>query len=266
MKRHTLLMAALAATLPASVMAAEPAISFTKQWTYAHANTGVTGQVSEIPAFDARTHTLWVAGVVGVDVLDANTGTLIEHIDTSAEFGFVNSVAVHNGIAALAIESATRTEPGVVLLYDTRTRLRVGNPITVGALPDMLTFTHDGRQLLVANEGTPDKYGARIGTSIPFVFGSPAGLIPPAVDPAGSVSIIDMQTRAVIATPGLADVPTSDSQLRINTEMDFEPEYIAVTKDGRKAFVTLQEANAIAVLDLNPCLTRQQLILSITAS
>ena len=157
MKKHALLMAALAATLPTSVMAVEPAISFTKLWTYDHANTGVTGQVSEIPAFDARTHTLWVAGVVGVDVLDAATGTLIEHIDVTPT-GFVNSVAVHNGIAAFAIEAATRTNPGVVQLYDTRLRFPVGEPlITVGALPDMLTFTHDGRQLLVANEGTPEQ-------------------------------------------------------------------------------------------------------------
>lgn len=243
MNKHALLMAALAAALPVSVMAAEPAITFTKQWTYNHASTGVPGQVSEIPAFDAKTNTLWIAGVVGVDVLDATTGGLVEHIDVTAH-GYVNSVAIHNGIAAFAIESATRTDPGVVLLYDTRLRLPIGEPIKVGALPDMLTFTHDGRQLLVANEGTPIVYGARIGVSVPFMFG------PATVDPAGSVSIIDVQTRAVVATPGFTGVPVSGSHARLNTGMDFEPEYIAVTKDGRQAFVALQEANAMAVLDL----------------
>jgi len=88
-------------------------------------------------------------------VLNANTGTLIEHIDTSTEFGFVNSVAVHNGIAALAIEAATEPSRVSCCCNDTRTRWRWAIPITVGALPDMLTFTHDGRQLLVANEAHP---------------------------------------------------------------------------------------------------------------
>ena len=32
--------------------------------------------------------------------------------------------------------------------------------------------------------------------------------------------------------------------------MDFEPEYIAVTPDSRKAFVTLQENNAVAEIDI----------------
>jgi hypothetical protein len=51
---------------------------------------------SEIAAFDAATNTIWVAGVVGVDVLNAGTGALVQHIDTSG-FGSVNSVAIKNG-------------------------------------------------------------------------------------------------------------------------------------------------------------------------
>ena len=108
----------------------------------------------------------------------------------------------------------------------------------------MLTFTPDGRRLLVANEATPVTYGARIGTTVPRVFGTPA------LDPAGSVSIIDMKTRTLIKTAGFGGVPVSGDNVRLNTGMDFEPEYIAVSKDGKKAFVTLQEANAIGVLDL----------------
>lgn len=201
--------------------------------------------MSEISAFDRRTNTLWVAGIVGVDVLDADTGALVEHIDTTA-YGSINSVAIHNGLAAFAIEATTRTSHGVVVFYDTKTRsLSQGvHSVTVGALPDMLTFTPDGRKLLVANEGTPSAYGARIGTSVPRVFGSPA------VDPAGSVTIIDMATRTVIATAGFAGVPITGNNVRTTTGMDFEPEYIAVNEDGTKAFVTLQEANAIGVLDL----------------
>jgi DNA-binding beta-propeller fold protein YncE len=221
-------------TLPLSAAPADRSISFTKLWTHAHT---IVGQVSEIPAFDHRTNTVWVAGVVGVDVLQGETGALVQHIDVTG-YGLVNSVAIHNGLAAFAIEAGPpdRRRPGVVVLYDTRTRQRVGDPITVGALPDMLTFTHDGSKLLVANEGTPNAVADTAYT---------------APDPPGSVSIIDVETRTVIATAGFANVPQFGENLRTNAGMDFEPEYIAIEDDGSRAFVTLQEANAIAVLDLS---------------
>ena len=141
----TMLMAAAAANRP---------LAFTRLWTHGHSTTG---QVSEIPAFDATTNTIWVAGVVGVDVVDAATGALVQRIDVTS-YGFVNSVAIHGDLAAFAIEAGPpdRRNPGVVVFYDTRTRLPLGEPVIVGSLPDMLTFTHDGRRLLVANEGTPN--------------------------------------------------------------------------------------------------------------
>ena len=86
---------------PVTLVPAEPSLSFTKVWTYGHTTPG---QVSEIPAFDKRTNTVWVAGIVGVDVLDAATGTLVDHIDVTG-VGFVNSVAIHQGLAALAVEA-----------------------------------------------------------------------------------------------------------------------------------------------------------------
>ncbi len=242
-RMRTMLLAATVACLPAAAMADKSKIAFTRLWTYDHSATA--DQVSEIPAFDRKTNTLWVAGVVGVDILDAETGTLVEHIDTTA-YGSVNSVAIHNGLAAFAVESASRTQPGVVLFYDTRARAPAEgtSTVSVGALPDMLTFTHDGSKLLVANEGTPDTYGARLGMTVPFVFASPAN------DPVGSVSIIDVATRTVVATPTFDGVPVGGSHLRTTTGMDFEPEYIAVDEDDETAFVALQEANAMAVLDL----------------
>jgi DNA-binding beta-propeller fold protein YncE len=234
MKKNLLLSAALAAALPMSVVHADPAISFTRLWTHSH--TG--GHLAEIPAFDSRTNTLWVAGVMGIDVLDADTGSLVEHIDITP-YGFVNSVAIHNGVAALAIEAAPdRRQPGRVLFYDTKTRQPSGavTAVGVGALPDMLTFTHDGSKLLVANEGTPNAVA-----DAPYT---------PAFDPPGSVSIIDMDTRTVAATADFTGVPRVGDNLRANTGMDFEPEYITVNQDGTRAYVSLQEANAIAVLDL----------------
>ncbi len=246
MKRLLISTAVASLLIPTFVYAASPIDSITKEWTYSHASTGVAGQLSEISAYDAITNTIWVAGIVGVDVLNATTGSLVQHIDISS-FGSINSVAIKNGLAAFAIESSVRTNSGVVQFYDTATRtLSAGiNSVTVGALPDMLTFTPDGSKLLVANEASPSTYGARIGTTIPRNYA------PAAVDPVGSVSIIDMSARAVAATPGFVGVTQTGSNIRTNTGMGFEPEYIAVNAAGTKAYVTLQEANAIGVLDLN---------------
>jgi hypothetical protein len=238
----------LALTAGTHGVAAKPhgsGLTLTRLWTHRHMTAG---QLSEIPAFDRRTNTIWVAGVVGVDVLDAQTGEPVRHIDVTAH-GAVNSVAIHNGVAALAVEAASfssacpscdRRNPGKVLFYDTVTYLPSGDvsEVGVGSLPDMLTFTHDGSRLLVANEATPN-----VAADTPYS----------GVDPPGSVSIIDMETRVVVATALLSGVPMSGSNLRtpVSTGMDFEPEYIALSHDDTKAYVTLQEANAVAVLDLS---------------
>ena len=246
MKNAKIAVVVAALFMPIIAIAASPIGNITKEWTYNHALTGAAGQTSEISAYDSITNTIWIAGLVGVDVLNATNGSLVQHIDTSS-FGFINSVAIKNGLAAFAIEYRVKTNAGIVQLYDTSSRsLSSGiNTITVGALPDMLTFTADGSKLLVANEGTPSTYGTRIGTTTPRNYGAAA------VDPIGSVSIINMNTRSVMATPGFAGVTQTGSNIRTNTGMDFEPEYIALNASGTKAYVTLQEANAIGILDLN---------------
>lgn len=228
---------------------AEPRVEVQMQriWQFAH-QPGAPGQKSEIVAFDERSDTLWVAGVLGVDVLDRDTGQRVAHIDVS-QFGLVNSVAIHEGLAAFAIENAMdRTRPGVVVFYDTKSRRQLGAPVTVGALPDMLTFTPDGRQVLVANETTPNPRPTAAGLS--------------AEDPAGSVSIIDVRRREVHTVPIDPSIPgypqlrlfpaagTLPTQPATYSPYGPEPEYIAVDKDGRYAYVGLQEANGVAVLNL----------------
>jgi hypothetical protein len=232
--KNTMIAALVGALFIPTIASADTTFaSLAKEWTYSHALTGAAGQTAEISAFDSVTNSLWVAGIAGVDVLNATNGSLIQHIDTTS-FGSINSVAIHNGVAAFAMESTTRTDAGTIRFFDTTTRaLSTGiNSVTVGALPDMITFTKDGSKLLVANEASPTVYGN------------------PAVDPAGSVSIIDMSTRTVAATAGFAGVAQTGSNIRTNTGMDFEPEYITVNAAGTKAYVSLQEANAMGVLDL----------------
>ncbi|MDQ5946651.1 MAG: hypothetical protein QG619_2081 [Pseudomonadota bacterium] len=233
MKLKTVSAAIAVALAAVAAPASASPLSFTHQWTFTHGG----GQTSEIASFDSVSNTLWVVGLVGIDVLNASTGGLVQHIDTTG-FGSANSIAINNGLAAVAMESsADRTLPGTIRFFDTTTRsLATGiNSVTVGALPDMVTFTPDGKKLLVANEGTPN---------IDPVTKSYAGY-----DPAGSLSIIDMSTRTVAATATFTGVlPTGGVRY---AGMDLEPEYIAVNSAGTKAFVTLQESNALAVLDLN---------------
>ncbi|MBS0449827.1 MAG: choice-of-anchor I family protein [Proteobacteria bacterium] len=237
------------ALLQAPALAVHPQtqVQMQRLWQFAH-QPGVPGQKSEIVAYDETTDTLWVAGVRGVDVIDRAAGQRLAHIDVS-QFGLVNSVAIHDGLAAFAIEnSADRTRPGVVVFFDTRTRRQNGAPLTVGALPDMLTFTPDGRTVLVANEGTPNPRPTAAGLS--------------AEDPAGSVSIIGVRERRVRTValdpsipgyqhlrlfPATGSLPTQPATY---SAYGPEPEYIAVDKQGRFAYVGLQEANGVAVLDI----------------
>lgn len=241
--KKTLIALLLAAALPVTATATPSFVSADKLWSYSHDPLNTETNKSEIPAYDAKTNTLWVAGVGGVDVLNARTGALIQRIDLR-NAGTVNSVAINNGVAAFAIEnSSNRTSPGIVQLFDTQSRSQMGSNISVGALPDMLTFTPDGKRLLVANEGTPDTYGPRVGTTTPRTYA------PASNDPQGSVSIIDLATRSV-TTATLSGVQETGTLLRKNTGMDFEPEYIAVNKTGTKAYVGLQEANGMGILNL----------------
>ena len=151
------------------------------------------------------------------------------------------SVAVHPGneFVAVAIVNDTKTDNGIVALFDMDGKYI--KKYDVGALPDMVTFTHDGSKILVANEGEPnDDYD---------------------VDPEGSVSIIDVSNGPENGTVTTADFHSFnkselDDSVRVfgpgaSVSQDFEPEYITVSDDNKTAYVSLQENNAIAELDLD---------------
>ncbi len=213
---------------------------------------------AEITAYDPLSKRLFVInGALGsVDVLDISNPAAPKQIATVGKTAFgagaggVNSVAVYNGVVALAVEADPKTSPGRIVFLRADNLGVVGNA-TVGALPDMVVFTPDGRHLLVANEGEPNSYGQ-----------------PDSVDPEGSISIIEVTglsptTEAVKATVSTAGFNAYNSQIdRLQTAgvrifgpgatvaQDLEPEYIAVSGDSRTAYVTLQENNAMAVVDI----------------
>lgn len=202
---------------------------------------------AEITAFDPASKRLFVVnGQLGtVDVLDLSSPAAPMKIATISvtQFGSgANSVAVYNGTVALAIEAAVKTDPGRVAFYRAADLALLSN-VTVGAQPDMLTFTPSGRFVLVANEGEPnDAY---------------------TIDPEGSVSVIDVANVGApsVRTASFASFNGQATALRAagvriygpnaSAAQDFEPEYITVSEDSRTAWVTLQENNALATINVD---------------
>lgn len=198
---------------------------------------------AEIVAYHPRTRTLYVTNADAnsldlLDLTDPSAPTLSSTVDLTAWGGGPNSVAVHGDLVAVAVENANKQANGLVVFLDPAGEY-LGFAET-GPLPDMVTFTPDGNTVLTANEGEPnDAY---------------------TVDPEGSVSVIDL--TAGIENPrvrtadfsGITQADLSDS-VRIfgpdaSIAQDLEPEYIAVSLDGNTAYVTLQENNALAIVDL----------------
>ena len=126
------------------VVATPRSLTMEKIGTYDGAVLGA----AEITAFDSASKRLFVVNGANrsVDVLDLSAPSapkLIGTIDISSLGGGVNSVAVHDGLVALAIEGSVKTALGSVAFFNAAD-LKLLHSVTVGALPDMLVFTPDG--------------------------------------------------------------------------------------------------------------------------
>jgi hypothetical protein len=204
-------------------------------------------RISEITAYDDATRRLFVTNVADLavdilDIADPRRPTLLRRVSLG-RYGAPSSVAVLDGLIAVATvavrDGAASPERGQVVLLDAEGR--VLRTFRVGGTPDMLTFTPDGRTLLVANSGAPSEDYR--------------------VDPEGSVTLIRLDRgwrRAGIRTASFRrfDADTLRAQgVRIfgpgaDAAQDLEPEYIAVSPDSRTAWVGLQANNALGILDI----------------
>ena len=202
---------------------------------------------AEIVAHDPASQKLFVTNsdTNSITVLDISSPENISktrEIDLSPYGAAPNSVAVKNSIVAVAVEADNKQAPGQVVFFSNNGDFL--KTVTVGSLPDMVTFTPDGRKVLVANEGEPDDDYL--------------------IDPEGSISIIDISRGIAMATVHTAGFSNFNNRLEellaagvriygpgASVAQDLEPEYITVSANSKTAWITLQENNAIAELDLH---------------
>ncbi|GFD71932.1 choice-of-anchor I family protein [Alteromonas sp. KUL150] len=229
---------------------------------------------AEIVQFHAGTSTIYATNgetntIAVIDASSVNTATMADPINTTTltpttialpadingvTLGSVTSIAISGDLMAVAVPANVKTDNGYVLFYN---GLDSSSPafldsVVVGALPDMVTFTPDGGKVLVANEGEPsDDY---------------------TIDPEGSITVINIlasgEPEETGTTVGFSALNGTEADLMAQGMMfpnpagrtingtaitssvakDLEPEYITATNDV--AYVSLQENNGLAILDL----------------
>ena len=209
--------------------------------------TGIFDEgAAEIATFDPVTNRVFFMNGENrrIDVLDISDPARPEALEP-LKFGTygneANSVACFRGLLAVAVEMDDRTHPGAILLY--RTDGTFLYDFLAGSLPDAVEFSPDGKYIMAASEGEPsDDYQN---------------------DPEGSLTLIeiggyeeDFENAPItqIRFNGLKKADL-DSSVRVfgpnaSIAQDLEPEFIAFSEDSGHAFVTLQENNALAKIDL----------------
>ncbi len=210
---------------------------------------------AEIVSYDSCTDKLYVVNAQAqkVDVLSMNADsapTSEGSIDLQSaavasgiDIGAANSVSTHQGLVAVAIENAYKQQNGIIALYRSDT-LELITTYTAGALPDMVSFSKDGRYIASANEGEPNADYS--------------------IDPEGSVTLVDLTNGPLQATVTQIDFKAFNQgqprhaeltdKVRISAPnatvaQDLEPEYLTFADNG-KLYVALQENNALAAIDV----------------
>lgn len=201
---------------------------------------------AEISAYDEITKRLFTVNnsntnqIDVIDLSDLNSPKKAGIIDLSVYNGASNSVTVYDGKLALALESTVNKQGnGKVVVFKTSDYSLI-KEITVGALSDMVTFSPGGKYIMSANEGEPNADYS--------------------VDPDGTISIIEVANNYAVTTLNFVGFESQLATLKTkgfriskkakNFAADIEPEYITISEDSKTAWVTLQENNGVAKVDL----------------
>ncbi len=214
-------------------------------------NAEPTGMIqlggAEIGTFNPTTNEMYVTNAEDntlevIDLGNPSNPVSVGSIDLAPYGGGVNSVDANQRIVVVAVEAEDKTENGSVLIFNRD--LELLHEIEAGPLPDMVRISSNGQFIVVANEGEPNSDYT--------------------VDPEGSVTIIRINSLATkVVSVKTADFNAFDDQIdelrasgvRIfgpgaSVSQDLEPEYVAIDRSARVAWVVLQENNALAVVDL----------------
>ena len=222
------------------------------------ADSGSGNAGAEIAVMDIKEKRLYVTNgaTTKVDIFNVETAANPVKL-TSVDLALlgatdIQSVATKDGLVAVAASvGGDRQAAGKIFLLDSNGEVdpRAAEGITVGSLPDSVHFTPDGKKIVVANEGEPLNYCLV------------DGVLPTTRDPYGSVSIIDLAEDTLVAqTLDFSEFDDDVDAIKAaggrifgpnaSVAQDLEPEYVAITLDSRTAYVTLQENNAVAKVDL----------------
>jgi len=202
---------------------------------------------------------------IGVDALNntftadtlSETSFNIESTVSGVTIAGMNSLAVNGDLLAVAVEPEDKTAPGYILFYND---LNNSNPtfmkaVTVGSLPDMVTFTPDGTRVIVANEGEPnDDYSVDPNGSVSIIAVSnnvPADTATTLILDAATVgaSKAELATQNVLFPSPADGTIINGNTITTSLAADLEPEYVTATNEI--AYVSLQENNALAIVDLS---------------
>lgn len=225
-----------------------------KGWVYAVNSSAspVVVEILDINSLDAEALTADAQGII--DNTNLSSAITLDVNDTSGLVGEANSIAFDNNneLLAVAVAADTTGARGSIAFYDVSgAQPAFVKNVEVGFLPDSVVFTHDGSKAIVANEGEPaGDYSADPEGSISIIQIT-AGT--PADDDIeltfAGVSQSDLEAQgAVFANP---DGRTINGNIYTSTvSKDLEPEYVGVSEDDTLAFVSIQEANSLAIVDL----------------
>lgn len=222
-------------------------------------NAGADGDggVAEIVKYNKYNQTMYLVSgktqsvhIVNLNNVNSNSNTTLEATKTVTlesiginDAGDITSVDVSpdGKEIAIAIQHKDYDKNGYIARFDANGQ--VINIHEAGIQPDMITYSPDGSLILTANEGEP-RQGYEAGT----------------VDPKGSITALDTNTNqsydidftAFDSAESRAALVADNVIIKKDTapSVDFEPEYITISNDSLTAYVTLQEANSIATIDL----------------
>ena len=209
---------------------------------------------AEISAFMPEKNVLFVVGGENVmEVVDLADPLNPKKLNEIKLPGGASSVTVHGDLVAVSLLNNPEWKKGHVQVMRYNKKLEVLGLHELCYMPDMITFTPDGLNLLVACEGSPDETFSE--------------------DPEGGIGVLSIAAAAnasanatdfakawkkpqktVVGFDGLDSLKLMAKGVRKTGVKSFvqslEPEYITVSGDSKTAWISLQENNALVKYDV----------------